>query len=328
MKKKIKKIIGFALIMYGCSSGQYFADKEITFDDLKKLQGTPAVLKVTTRDTIFSNISSWEIRDSSLAFLDYGKNYVIKVSQYQHQSMRELNGQKDQKMLRDYNYPKPDTLVIPFKSIIKIEHSGNANQTVSEDKFKFLGGGFELDARKNELTLGFLFEFQYGLYRPIIEHNTTFNNSTDKLRISSAALYSFGYMLVGFLIGSAITGDSVEPGGKKKGDNNLIWTIVYLPLFLTNAEHHIYLIDPFNSNSDKSVGLSLFTGFRLDIYDSEWIVYSPGVGIQIGHYWSKNEFGGHNNSIDFQIGVEYPYEDRLDKFQDPKISAGFKFKFL
>ena len=334
MKTKIKKIICFALLfmIYGCSSGQYVVDKEMTLDELIKLEGESSILKVTTKDTLFNNIYTWEIRDSSLAFPDYGKNYFEKISGYNVNGLGDLEKLKNHKMLRyNNNYPNPDTLVIPFESINQIEYSGNVGQKGSEDKFNLSGGGYELDARKNELTLCLFMENQIGLFRPIIEFNTTFNNSTDKLRTSSSALYSLGYMFAGLLIGSAITGDPILPGGTKKennSDNTIIWTIISLPLFLTNAEHHIYLIDPSNSNSDKSVGLSVFAGFRTDIYESEWMVYSPEAGIQIGHYWGKNDDGRYSNSMDFQIGVDYPYEDRLNGFQEPKISAGVKFKIL
>jgi len=333
MKKQIKKIICFALfvVAYGCSSGQHVVDKEISLDELMKLEGKPAVLKVDTKDTLFNNISSWEIRDSSLAFPDYGKNYAEKISEYRVNKLGDLGKQKNQEIPKYYKYPKPDTLLIPFKSINKIEYSGNVSQNGSEDILQLSGGGYELDARKNELTLGLFVENQIGLYRPIIEFNTTLNNSKDKLRISSSALYSLGYMFVGLILESAITGDPIVPGATKKednSDNTIIWAIISLPLLVTNAEHHIYILDPSNSNSDNSIGLSVFGGFRLDIYDSEWIVYSPETGIQIGHYWGKNDFGGYNNSMDFQIAVEYPYEDRLNEFQEPKISAGIKFKFL
>jgi len=333
MKKKIKKIICFTLfvVAYGCSSGQHIVDKEISLDELMKLEGKPAVLKVDTKDTLFNNISSWEIRDSSLAFPDYGKNYAEKISEYRVNKLGDLGKQKNQEIQKYYKYPNPDTLLIPFTSINKIEYSVYEGQNGSENKFKLSGGGYELDARKNELTLGLFMENQIGLYKPIIEFNTSLNYSTDKLRISSSALYSLGYTFVGLLLGSAITSDPILPGAKKKEDNTdntIIWTIILSPLFLTNAEHHIYIIDPSNSNSAKSVGLSVFGGFRLDIYDSGWIIYSPEAGIQIGHYWGKNDFGVYNNSMDFQIAVEYPYEDRLNEFQEPKISAGIKFKFL
>ena len=331
MKKRMKKIICFALfvVAYGCSSGQHVVDKEISLDELMKLEGKPAVLKVDTKDTVFNNISSWEIRDSSLAFPDYGKSYAEKISEYRVNRLGDFRKQKYQGILKNYKYPNPDTLLILFKSINKIEYSGNVSQNGSEDILQLSGGGYELDARKNELTLGLFIEHQIGLYRPIIEFNTSLNYGTDKLRISSSALYSLGYAFVGILLGSAITGDPIF-GEKKKEDNagnTIIWTIILSPLFLTNAEHHIYILDPSNSNSDKSFGLSVFGGFRLDIYDSEWIVYSPEAGIQIGHYWGKNDFGGYN-SMEFQIAVEYPYEDRLNEFQEPKISAGIKFKFL
>lgn len=332
MKKKIKKIIYFALLfmIYGCSSGQYAVDKEMMLDELIKLEGESSILRVTTKDTLYNNISSWEIRDSSLAFPDYGKNYVEKISGYPVNSLGDLEKQKNQKMRRYYKYPQPDTLVIPFKSINKIEYSGNVGQKGSEDKLEFLGGGFELDVRKNELTLGFLLENQLGLYRPIVEHNTTFNYSTDKIRISSSALYSLGYWLIGSFVGSAITGDPIVPGGKKKEDNNddtIIWTIVCLPLLVTNAEHQFYIIDPSSSNSDRSVGFSVFAEFRTDIFDTKWIVYSPGAGIQIGFFWSANDYGDYNNSMDFQVCIEYPYEFRFNQFQEPMIAAGIKYKF-
>jgi hypothetical protein len=331
MKKQLKKIICFTLLLiaYGCSSEQYVVKKEITLDELKKLEGTTSVLTLTTKDTLFSDISSWEIRDSTLAFLDFGKNYAEKISRYNVNNLGDLERQKNLKMKRYYKYPRPDTLLVSFKSINRIEYSGNEDQNSSEDKRAFLGGGYELDARKNELTAGLLIENQLGLYRLIVEYNTTFNYSTNILRVSSSALYSIGYTFVGIIIGSAITGDPIVPGAKKKQnntDNTIVYTLIGLPLLVTNAEHQFYIINPSANNTSRSVGISVFAEFRTDIFDTKWIVYSPGAGIQLEYFFSENNYGSYNNSMNFQVCIEYPYEFRFNQFQEPMISAGVKYK--
>jgi hypothetical protein len=194
---------------------------------------------------------------------------------------------------------------------------------VKNSNVRFERTGIEIDVRQSEITIGFYIEGKMSIYKPILELNTTFNNSEDKLRISYSALYSLGYMFVGMLVGRTITGEPID-GGNQKSNNDLIWLILYSPLTLTNAEHHICILTPSNSKSAHSVGLSAFVGFRTDIFNSDWIVYSPGIGIQIDYNWGENDNISSNNSMDFQIGVEYPYEFKLKQFQEVRMFLGLK----
>jgi len=325
MKKYILPLITFGLLIFifACSSSKDAIDKEnISISRLCEIRdSSTSSVTVKTAENTFVRKSICEVNDSSIKLINLdSEEYKILLEKFRE----DYTAGK----VKFDHYPKqPDTLIIPINSIQAISYSLKSTYNYSEDELQISGYGIEIDGRKNELTLGAFAEMQLGNYRPILEFNTTFN-SVDKLRISSSALYSLGYAFLGMLIGKAITGEPIDSGGKQKPGNNLIYLIIYTPLLLTNAEHHIFIINPSNSNSDKSFGLSVFGGFRLDIYNSEWIVYSPEAGIQVGHYWGKNDYGGYSNSMDFQIGIEYPYENRFDKFQEPKISAGVKFKFL
>ena len=127
MKKYVVKIVSFIAVFafYACSSGGYVTDSEVSFDELKKMEGrNSGSITVITQDTTIRSISNWSVKDSSLVFLDYGKNYNEKISPYHVKSLGDLNEQKNLKTFRFPNYHRPDTLAIPFKSIQKIKYSG------------------------------------------------------------------------------------------------------------------------------------------------------------------------------------------------------------
>ncbi len=291
---------------------------------------------------LLENYTIYEVITTEGTSISVQKILVINDSSVIIQSRPDYEGFEEavEKFRKDYfegkvtsdDYPKrepADTLEIAFTSIQSIKYKRNTDQINSENKFRFLGGGYELDGRKKELTAGLFIENQLGLYRMYLEYNTTFNYSTDNLIISSSALYSLGYTFIGLLIGSAITGDPIISGAKKKeknNDNTLVWVIIGLPLLVTNAEHHLYIINPSSNDYNRSVGLSVFAEFRTDIFDTNWVVYSPGAGIQIECVISKNDRGGYNNELDFQVCIEYPYEFQLNQFQKPIIAAGMKYK--
>jgi len=342
MKKHIivLKIFGILIFLFCCFTskceikGQYdnVNDYAIVDDSISKSQ----------INQLLENYIITEVVTTEGTRILVQKILVIKDSSVIIQSRPDYEGFEKavEKFRKDYfegkvtsdDYPKHepvDTLEIAFGSIQSINYKINTDQTSSENKFRFIGGGYELDGRKNELTAGLFIENQLGLYRMYLEYNTTFNYSTDNLRISSSALYSVGYTFIGLLIGSAITGDPIMSGAKQKEENNdntLVWVIIGLPLLVTNAEHHLYLINPSSDNYKRSVGLSVFAEFRTDIFDTKWVVYSPGTGIQIECFFSENDRGGYNNAMDFQVCIEYPYEFQLNQFQKPMIAVGIKYK--
>lgn len=349
MKRYILLLITFGLIIlvFGCSSSKDVINEQneieseytivkdsISSSQLNKLlDSSVKKLVVTTEDTEIATQKVCDVNDSSITILtqqDF-ELYKKRVAKFHENYILGIIASDD------YPVPEqPDTIIVPINSIqsisyyaeIPTEHPKYDDHEYSKDELQIFGGGIEIDVRKNELTLDAFYELRVGIYGPIFEYNTTFNNSENKLRISSSALYSLGYTFVGMLVGKAITGEPIDGGGKKKSGENPLWLIVYSPLLLTNAEHHLFILNPSNSETARSIGLSVFAGFRTDIFDTKWIVYSPGVGVQIEYNYGKKDYGSSNNSIDFQLGVEYPYDFRFNNFNEPKITAGIKVKYL
>jgi len=323
MKKKIKKVVGFALFMlvYGCSSGQYAVDKEITLDELTKLEGKSSVLKVTTKDTLYDNVSGWETRDSSLTFPDYGKNYAERISGYRAKRIGALEEHQNQKILYN-NYPKPDTLLIPFKSINKIEYSGKLKEESKSDRDLPPRGGIEINGRQKELTLALHMEGQVDFYRMVVKINTSFLFGSDKTQISTSGLYSLGYMFAGGLALGTIHTEDVGKSGK------MIYTIILgLPLLLTNAEHHIFLLNAPGPEQTKPVALSTFVSFRTDYFDNKELVYTPGAGIQFEFNFPDDKGGRFGNSLGLKLGTEFPFDLVSDKTADAKIFLAAKVTY-
>ena len=311
MKKQMKKIICFALLVvaYGCSYGQHIVDKEISPDELMKLEGKPAVLKVHTKDTLFNNISSWDIRDSSLAFPDYGKNYAEKISKYRVNRLGDLGKQKNREVQKYYKYPKPDTLLIPFKSINKIEYSLDEGQNGSDNSGTPSRFGGEVNWRNGEFTVAILNQVQIGIYRMVVKVNTTFLPEGGETRISSSGLYTLGYMLAAGLVMGTIHQEDVGEKGQ-----NVYALILGSPLLLTNAEHHLFIVNaPGNYQSDP-FSLSSFAAFRTDYFGPEWIVYSAGLGLQF-EFNSENEDGNSfGSSRALKAGYEFTYDGKKGDF--------------
>jgi len=81
----------------------------------------------------------------------------------------------------------------------------------------------------------------------------------DKTLISTSGLYTLGYMFAGSLALGAIHTEDVGKGGK------MIYTIILgLPLMLTNAEHHLFLLNALGQEiQDQFHYLHLFLQNRL-----------------------------------------------------------------
>ena len=193
-------------------------------------------------------------------------------------------------------------MTVPFNSINKIKYSG-PQVGISETNEEELPprGGVEINGRQNELTLALLTEGQSDFYRMVIKVNTTFLFDGDKTHISTSGLYSLGYMLVGGLALGTIHTEDVGKGGK------MIYTIILgLPLMLTNAEHHLFLLNTPGPENSEPVSLSTFISFRTDYFDKKRVVYTPGVGVQIEYNWGNDDGFLFGNSLGLKIGTEFP----------------------
>lgn len=293
MKKYIFKIVSVIAVFAfcGCSSGEYITDSEVSFDELKRMEGrNSGFITIFTKDTSFNSIYGWGIKDSSVVFTYFKSPYHVK-------SLADLASQKNLGSIKDHNRPKLDTVtvIIPFNSISKIEYSGN-NDLTSSPRF-----GLEINGREKEMTLALLSEVQSDFYRMAIKVNTTFLFSGDKTLISTSGLYTLGYMLAGSLALGAIHTEDVGKSGK------MIYVIILgLPLMLTNAEHHLFLLNAPGPENTEPVAVSTFISFRTDYFDKKRVVYTPGVGVQIEYNWG-NEYGFlFGNSLGLKIGTEFP----------------------
>jgi len=305
MKKYLVKIVSLVAVFafYSCSSGSYVADSEVSFDELKKMEGrNSGSIIVITQDTTIKSISNWSVKDSSLVFLDYSKNHTEKISPYQVKSLGDLTGQKNLKTRPFPNYHQPDTISVPFNSINKIKYSGPSiegsgnNDLTSSPRF-----GIEMNGRNKELTLALHSEGQMDFYRMVIKVNTTFLFDEDKTLISTSGLYTLGYMLAGSLALGAIHTEDVGKSGK------MIYVIILgLPLMLTNAEHHLFLLNAPGPENTGPVSLSTFISFRTDYFDKKRVVYTPGAGVQIEYNWSNDAGILFGNSLGLKIGTEFP----------------------
>jgi hypothetical protein len=305
MKKYIFKIVSFFAVFafFGCSSGEYVTDSEVSFDELKNMEGrNSGSITVITPDTTIKSISNWSVKDSSLVFLDYSKNHTENISPYQVKSLGDLNEQKNLKKRRFPNYHQPDTITVPFNSIDKIQYSGASIEgSGNNDESLSPRGGVEINSREKELTLALLTEAQIDFYRMVIKVNTTFLFDEDKTHISTSGLYSLGYMLVGGMALGTIHTEDVGKGGK------MIYTIILgLPLMLTNAEHHLFLLNTPGPENTEPVSLSTFISFRTDYFDKKRVVYTPGVGVQIEYNWGNDAGILFGNSLGLKVGTEFP----------------------
>jgi len=305
MKKYLVKIVSLVAVFafYSCSSGSYVADYEVSFDELKKMEGrNSGSITVITQDTTIKSISNWSVKDSSLIFLDYSKNHTEKISPYQVKRLGDLTEQKNLKTRPFPNYHQPDTISVPFNSINKIKYSGPQVDLSETNEVELPPrGGLEVNGREKELTLALLMEGQSNFYRMVIKVNTTFLFGEDKTLISTSGLYTLGYMFAGSLALGAIHTEDVGKGGK------MIYTIILgLPLMLTNAEHHLFLLNAPGQENTGPVSLSTFVSFRTDYFDKKRVVYTPGAGLQIEYNWGNDAGILFGNSLGLKIGTEFP----------------------
>ncbi len=157
-------------------------DSILTFQLHKLLSDSVKKVVVTTENTKILVQKIFEVNDSSIIMLrspDY-ELYQIRVDLFKKNYLAGKVTSEDFPELEP-----PDTLMILIDSIqtisysVKIlaEYSEYEYYEYSENRLQILGGGVEIDVRKNELTLDGFYELQLGSYRPIFEYNTTFNNS-------------------------------------------------------------------------------------------------------------------------------------------------------
>ncbi|HEX9253751.1 MAG TPA: hypothetical protein VF870_16005 [Ignavibacteriaceae bacterium] len=346
MKDFILFLTTFGLLTFGfgCSSGKYASsENEYTIDKesisssqlYKLLDVSVRNVSIETEETKFLVEKVCEVNDSSVTIIsapDY-EEYEKAVEKFKEDY---FNGKVTSD---DYPKRKPaDTLIIAISAIQSLNYSiSNPNQYSENDpEFTVPVTGLEFDFRKDEYTVGFFMQMQINFYRPIIEANTSFNSSKENIWISSSALYTMGYSFIAMMIVKTIKGEPINgainelamvkvPG--PNSSNDLLSFLIFLPLLLTNAEHHILIINPITPEGTNLLGLSIFAEFRTDIYAPDWIVYSPGYGIQLEFVRGKNEVKDSYYSMYLQTGLEYPYNFQFNNFQKPKLFAGLKFSF-
>lgn len=346
MKDVVLFLTAFGLLTFalGCSSSKYASseneysvDKEsISSSQLYRLlDDSVRNVIIESEDIEFLVEKVCEVNDSSVIIItapDY-EEYYKAVDKFREDY---FNGKVTSD---DYPVRKPaDTLKIPISAIQSLSYSiSNPNQYSKNDpEFTVPVTGLEFDFRKDEYTVAFFMQMQINFYRPIIEANTTFNSSKGNIWISSSALYTMGYSFIAMMIVKTIKGEPINgaingvamekvPGPNSR--NDLLSFLIFSPLLLTNAEHHLIIINPITSEGNNFLGLSIFAEFRTDIYAPEWIVYSPGYGIQLEFLRGKNEIKDSYYSMYLQTGLEYPYNFQFNNFQKPKLFVGLKLNF-
>lgn len=335
---------GLLTFSFGCSSGKYASsendytiDKEsISSSQLYKLLDISVRnVIIETEETKFLVEKVCEVNDSSVTIIsapDY-EEYEKAVEKFKEDY---FNGKVTSD---DYPKSKPaDTLIISISAIQLFSYSISkpAQYSKSNQELTVTATGLEFDFTNDEYTVGFFMQMQTNFYRPIIEANTTFNTSKENIWISSSALYTLGYSFIAMIIVKGIKGEPIDRAvnglamEKVTGErlsNDLLSFLIFSPLLLTNAEHHILIINPITPEGTNLLGLSIFAEFRTDIYDPEWIVYSPGYGIQLEFVSGKNKVKDSYYSMYLQAGLEYPYNFQLGNFQKPRLFAGLKFSF-
>lgn len=320
MKNCLKKIVCY-LSVFGLFNGfvtGQTATSEISLIELKTMEGTFAgSLTIVTKDTTFELITSWKTNDSSIIFCDYGVNYLKKTSGFRLKSL----GQNNARIKGNYpefdptfsTFIKPDTLSIPFASIEKIIYKepyksnysgGSGSSQGTPSRF-----GGEVNWRNGEFTVGIFNQVQIGIYRMVVKVNTTFLPQGGETRISSSGLYTLGYMLAASIaMGTIHTEDVGEKG------QTVYALILGSPLLLTNAEHHLFIVNPPGNYQTDPFALSSFIAFRTDYFGPEWIVYSTDVGLQFELNWEDEDGYSFGNSMAFKTGYEFTYDGKKGDF--------------
>lgn len=332
MKKHLIKIV-FCLVVLSLFNGFVTGQtdtSEISLIELRKMEGTFAgSLTIVTKDTTFELITSWETNDSSIVFCDYGVNYLKKRSAFQIRSLGAINANNQgyyPKFNTFLSNIKPDTLSIPFESIERIiyqepyksnysESSGTSEETPSR-----FGG--EVNWRNGEFTIAVLNQVQIGLYRMVVKVNTTFLPDGGSTRISSSGLYTLGYMLAASLAMGTIHREDVGEKGQP-----VYALILASPMLLTNAEHHLFIVNAPGNYQTDPFALSSFVAFRTDYFGPEWLVYSADVGLQFEFNWEDEDGYSFGNSMAFKIGDEFTYDGKKGDFWTSRLFLAWEITF-
>lgn len=329
MKNNLRKIVCF-LSVFGLFNGFVTGQtdtSEISLIELKKMEGTFAgSLTIVTKDTTFELITSWKTNDSSLVFCDYGANYLKKRSAYQVRSLGAINARNQGYYQKPNTFIKPDTLSIPFESIEKIIYKEPYKSKYSEGSGTSRGTpsrfGGEVNWRNGEITIAVLNQVQIGIYRMVVKVNTTFLPEGGDTRISSSGLYTLGYMFAASLAMGTIHREDVGEKGQ------MVYALILAsPMLLTNAEHHLFIVNPPGNYQTDPFALSSFVAFRTDYFGPEWIVYSTDVGLQFEFNWESEDGYSFGNSMAFKTGYEFTYDGKKGDFWTSRPFLAWEITF-
>ena len=288
--------------------------REISLNELKQMEGTfNGSLTIVTKDTTYELITSWKTNDSSLVFCDYGANYLKKKSEFRVRSLGEINARNQGYYNKFGALSKPDTLSIPFESIEKIIYKEPYKSKYSKGSVTSKGTpsrfGGEVNWRKGEFTVAILNQVQIGIYRMVVKVNTTFLTEGGDTHISSSGLYTLGYMLAAGIAMGTIHREDVGESGQ-----TVYALILGSPLLLTNAEHHLFIINGPGYYQSDPFAVSSFAAFRTDYYGPKWIVYSTDVGLHFEFNWEDKDGYSFGNSMAFKTGYEFTYDGKKGDF--------------
>ncbi len=337
MKDNLKKIVWY-LSVFGLLNGFVTGQtdtSEISLIELKKMEGTFAgSLTIVTKDTTFEPITSWKIIDSSLIFYDYGLNYITNkyesrvksFGEIRVKSLGELNTGNWGHFHKFGPFIAPDTVLIPFASIEKIiykepyksNYSGSSG--ISQGTPSRFGG--EVNWRNGEFTIAVLNQVQIGIYRMVVKVNTTFLPEGGDTRISSSGLYTLGYMLAASIAMGTIHKEDVGEKGQ-----TVYALILGSPLLLTNAEHHLFILNAPGNYQTDPFALSSFVAFRTDYYGPEWIVYSTDLGLQFEFNWENEDGYSFGNSMAVKAGYEFTYDGKKGDFWTSRPFLAWEITF-
>ena len=313
MKIHLIKIVFFSVVFSlfnGFVKGQT-ETREISLTELKKMEGTfDGSLAIVTKDKTFEPITNWKTNDSALIFYDYGLNNK-KKHWHSVRSLGQINSGNQGYFHNLGNYITPDTLSVPFKSIERIVYKEpykySENSKTSTGTPSRFGG--EVNWRNGEFTIAILNQMQIGIYRMVVKVNTTFLPEGGETRISSSGLYTVGYMLAAGLAMGTIHKEDVGESGQ-----TIYALILGSPLLLTNAEHHLFLLNAPGYYQSDPFALSSFVAFRTDYYGPKWIVYSLDVGLQFEFNWEGEDGYSFGNSMALKTGYEFTYDGKKGDF--------------
>jgi hypothetical protein len=329
MKISLLKIVCY-LSVFGLFNGFVTGQtdtSEISIIELKKMEGTFAgSLTIVTKDTTFELITSWKTNDSSLVFCDYGANYQRKIPEIRVRSLGEINAGNQVYYQKRNTFIRPDTLSIPLESIERIIYKEPYKSKYSEGSETSNGTpsrfGGEVNWRNGEFTIAILNQVQIGIYRMVVKVNTTFLPDGGDTRISSSALFTLGYMLAASLaMGTIHTEDVGEKG------QTVYALILGSPLLLTNAEHHLFIVNAPGNYQTDPFALSSFVAFRTDYFGPEWIVYSTDVGLQFEFNWENEDGYSFGNSMAVKIGNEFTYDGKKGDFWTSRLFLAWEITF-